>query len=83
MWNSSPVIGLEVLNIIQTILFLNPEVCAHVCVLGGVVGGAGLIAHSSLSSSLTQRCTCDHSDILFESIRVPSGGFTGGWGSAF
>lgn len=34
-------------------------------------------AGSSLSSSLTQQCTCDHSDILFESIKVLGGGSGG------
>lgn len=37
----------------------------------------GLGTGSSLPSSLTQQCTCDRSDILFESIKVLSGGDLG------
>lgn len=40
-------------------------------------GTTGLGTGSSLFSSLTQQCTCDHYDILFESIRVLSVGFGG------
>lgn len=66
-------------NMVQTTLHLNHVEC--VCVEGGSRTGLG--TGSSLSSSLTQQCTCDHSGILFESIKVLSGGFRGGWASPF
>lgn len=71
----------QLFDTVQATQPLHDAVCVYVCVcvFCGGVGATGLGTGSSLSS-LTQQCTCDHSDILFESIKVLSGGSVGGEG---